>query len=210
MDKLLHIGAKTLSTVCYPLLVPTYLMVAFCAAFSHLLMPLPGVYWLMAVGGTAFFTLLNPLCILWALKGLGRITDMDVSRREDRTIVFAFTLVSVCAWCYYLHHILHVPVFLFWTAVATTVTLVVVALINLRWKISVHLSTMGGALGFTVGMLLYFGVLAPYLICGLLLLSLLLMYARIYLGAHTPAQTVCGFVLGLVATLVPNIILAYV
>jgi len=43
----------------------------------------------------------------------------------------------------------------------------------------------------------------------LLLLSLLLMYARIYLDAHTPLQVVLGFLLGLVFTITPNFIILY-
>ena len=42
-----------------------------------------------------------------------------------------------------------------------------------------------------------------------LVLSLLLMYARIYLKAHTPMQVVCGYLLGLVFTFVPNVIMMY-
>ena len=44
----------------------------------------------------------------------------------------------------------------------------------------------------------------------LMVLALLLMYARIYLNAHTPLQVIAGFLLGLVLTLVPNCLLSYV
>ena len=43
----------------------------------------------------------------------------------------------------------------------------------------------------------------------ILILALLLMYARIYLNAHTPSQVVCGFLLGLIGTFTPTLILTY-
>ena len=45
------------------------------------------------------------------------------------------------------------------------------------------------------------------LIIGILLVSLLLMYARLYLNAHTPMQVVCGYILGLICTFIPNLII---
>jgi membrane-associated phospholipid phosphatase len=34
-----------------------------------------------------------------------------------------------------------------------------------------------------------------------------LMYARLYLNAHTPMQVVCGFLLGLTTTFLPILII---
>jgi beta-lactamase regulating signal transducer with metallopeptidase domain len=43
----------------------------------------------------------------------------------------------------------------------------------------------------------------------ILIVSLLLMYARLYLNAHTPLQVVCGYILGIVCTFTPNLIIYY-
>jgi membrane-associated phospholipid phosphatase len=44
----------------------------------------------------------------------------------------------------------------------------------------------------------------------LMLLSLLLMYARIYLRAHDPLQVIACFLFGLCMTFLPNMIISYV
>jgi membrane-associated phospholipid phosphatase len=193
----------------YPLFTTTYLMVAFCMLYSHYRLPLSTAYWWFAIGGTAFFTFLVPLIILVVMKLQGRITDLDVSKREERLVPFVYAIISFGFWCAYLESVLHVPDFMFWTAICSVLAILLCTLISLRWKISAHLASMGGVVGMTVGYILYFGLNAPYTICGLLLLSLLLMYARIYLRAHTPMQAVAGFLLGLTITLIPNFILLY-
>ena len=199
-----------MSVVLYPLFTPTYLMVAFCGLFSKYLMPLPAQYWWYAIGGTAFFTFLVPLIVLIVMKLQGRISDFDVSDHKQRFIPFLYGIMSFSLWCVYLHSVLKVPTFMFWTAVCSVLALVACMIISPRWKISAHLASMGGVLGMVFGYLFYFGLNAPVTVSLLLLLTLLLMYARIYLNAHTPTQTVCGFLLGLVFTLTPNIILLYV
>jgi len=209
-ETVLHHMAYGLSVLLYPLFTTTYLMVAFCALFSTYMMPLPGVYWAYAIGGTAFFTFLVPIAIILFMKAQGRITDMDVSDRNERLVPFVYAIISFGFWCAYLDSVLKVPSFLFWTAVCSVLALIACALISRKWKISAHLASMGGVVGMVIGMLLYFGINAPVTVSLLLVLSLLLMYARIYLDAHTPAQTVAGFLLGLVFTLTPNIILLYV
>lgn len=203
-------GAYGLSAVLFPLFTPTYLMVVFCGLFSRQMLPLQGKYWLWAVGGTLLFTCVLPFSVLLSMKAQGRISDLDISKKEERLVPLLYAVMFFSVWCAYLNVVLKVPSFLFWTAVCSVLALVTCAIISQRWKISAHLASMGGVVGMIIGYLLYFGLNAPVTVCLLLLLSLLLMYARIYLGAHTPEQTVCGFLLGLVFTLTPNIILLYV
>ena len=209
-DKIVHNLAFGYSVLLYPLFTPTYLMVAFCALFTNLMLPLPAQYWWYAVGGTVFFTFLVPLTILLVMKAQGRVSDLDVSNHHERFVPFLYGIMSFSCWCAYLDILLKVPQFMFWTAVSSVLALIACAIISKWWKISAHLASMGGVVGMSVGYLLYFSLNAPGAVYLLLLLSLLLMYARIYLGAHTPLQTVLGFLLGLVFTLTPNIILLYV
>ncbi len=193
----------------YPLFTPTYLMVTFCVLFNNLRQPLPPQYWWFAIGGTFFFTCLVPLIILIVMKMQGRITDFDISDHRQRLVPLLYAIISFSFWCAYLYSVLKVPDFMFWTAVSSVVALAVCAVISNYWKISAHLASMGGVVGMVLGYLFYFGINAPGTVCGLLLLSLLLMYARIFLEAHTPLQVVLGYLLGLVFTLIPNFIIFY-
>ncbi|MDQ4141322.1 MAG: hypothetical protein M3142_12475, partial [Bacteroidota bacterium] len=70
--------------------------------------------------------------------------------------------------------------------------------ISYFWKISAHSVGMGGALGFII--LLH--TWQPeertlYLVSGTILLSGIVLSARLALNAHTPSQVYTGFLLGL-------------
>ena len=87
--------------------------------------------------------------------------------------------------------------------------LLAVTIINHWWKISAHLTGIGGLLGGICSFALSYSVLPFWLIIIVLLVALILMYARLYLDAHTPMQVVCGFILGLLSTFIPTLIMTY-
>ena len=60
------------------------------------------------------------------------------------------------------------------------------------------------AIGATVT---YYSIIPTSLIITILILSLLVMYARLYLNEHTPMQVIAGYFLGLICTFTPNFII---
>jgi membrane-associated phospholipid phosphatase len=85
----------------------------------------------------------------------------------------------------------------------------VVTITNLKWKISAHLTGIGWLLGGVCSFALYYSTLPLGLVITILTASLILMYARLYLHAHTPLQVVCGLLLGILSTFIPNLIIHY-
>jgi len=201
--------AYGLSVALYPLFMSTYIMVLFCRVFSHAVLPLSAQYQILAISGTLLFTCLLPLGMLLLMIRLGRVKNLDVTDRRERAIPYIYTMGFIGCWCFFLH-LIRMPQYIVWSAVATLVVLVLVMIITLWWKISVHLSSMGGAVAMIIGIMMQCGIYSPRTIVLLLGLSWLLMVARIRLEAHTPAQTVAGFLLGLITVMIPNIIFAYV
>ena len=92
-------------------------------------------------------------------------------------------------------------------AIGATAALLAVTIINQWWKISAHLTAMGGLFGSICSIALAYSTLPTTLLIIVLLISLLLMYARLYLDAHTPMQVICGYLLGIVCTFIPNVVL---
>ncbi len=81
---------------------------------------------------------------------------------------------------------------------AVSVCIGLVTLVTLFWKISAHAVGTGGLLGFLFGIVYSFAameLLYPTLAC--VLATGLLLSARLYLNAHTPAEVGAGFLLGL-------------
>lgn len=209
MSKLLHILSQACSIVLYPMLMPLYGMLLFFTSTQTLLPLLPTAYIVIGIVGTMVLTLLIPIILLLYMWRKGYIDSLHMHDSKQRTTPYIYTLICYCFWAYFLHATLQLPIFMLLVAIGAIVALLIVTIINHWWKISAHLTGIGGLLGGICSFALNYSILPIYLIIIVLLLSLLLMYARLYLNAHTPLQVVCGFLLGLISTSIPTLILTY-
>lgn len=83
-----------------------------------------------------------------------------------------------------------------------TVSIAMVALISLYWKISAHSVGIGGMLGAVLGIVVKFDhTNLLYSLLALILLTGFLISARLKLNAHTPAQVSAGLFLGICISL---------
>lgn len=210
-ERVIHSIAQGLSYVLYPLFVPTYGMVLFCFAFSRQTVALPWAWSLIAISGTFLLTCVLPLTAILLLMKSGQVSSLQIENASERTMPYVYASVGFACWAYLLIRILHAPLSLNMIAVGATVAIIIVALINRRWKISAHLTGFGGLVGgvmsyyISVGVVPSWGAMSAWL-GG----TLILMYARLYLHAHTPAQVAAGWLLGLSCTALPYSIIAYV
>ena len=209
MSKLLHILSQACSIVLYPMLMPLYGMLLFFTSTQTLLPLLPTAYIVIGIVGTMVLTLVIPIILLLYMWRKGYIDSLHMHDSKQRTTPYIYTLICYCFWAYFLHATLQLPIFMLLVAIGAIVALLIVTIINHWWKISAHLTGIGGLLGGICSFALNYSILPIYLIIIVLLLSLLLMYARLYLNAHTPLQVVCGFLLGLTCTSIPTLILTY-
>ena len=191
------------------MLMPLYGMLLFFTSTQTLLPLLPTAYIVIGIVGTMVLTLLIPVILLLYMWRKGYIDSLHMHDSKQRTTPYIYTLICYCFWAYFLHATLQLPIFMLLVAIGAIVALLIVTIINHWWKISAHLTGIGGLLGGICSFALNYSILPIYLIIIALLLSLLLMYARLYLNAHTPLQVVCGFLLGLISTSIPTLILTY-
>lgn len=211
MNLIANIVAQALSILLYPLFIPTYGVALFCYAFSIHVLPLPWVWSLVAVIGTFLFTCILPLSAIGIMIRRGKVKDLEIAEASQRTMPYAYTAVSFAFWCYLLISILKVPVYIAYVAVGATVAIGLIALINRYWKISAHLTALGGLFGGMMAYCLGIGAIPTRGTLALwLALSLLLMFARVRLDAHTPAQVCTGWLMGISCTFIPYCIAHYV
>lgn len=211
MSRILDIVAQALSILLYPLFIPTYGVALFCYAFSMHVLPLPWIWSLIAVIGTFFFTCLLPITAIMILIRRGKVHDLQIAEASQRTMPYLYTAISFGFWCYLMISVLHVPLYLACICVGATVAIGLIALINRYWKISAHLTGIGGLFGGIMAYCLGIGAIPTY---GTLVLwfgiSLVLMYARVRLDAHTPAQVCAGWLMGITCTFIPYCMMLYV
>lgn len=211
MNRLLDIIAKTLSVLLYPLFVPTYGMAIFCYAHSVHIAPLHGAWVLVAVIGTFVLTCLSPLGAIWIMMRRGMVSDLHITAPEERTMPYLCAAVGFAFWSYLMVSVLHAPLFISLVAIGATAAIAIVAVINKWWKISAHLTGFGGLVGGLFSYCLGLGAIPTWGTIALWLsVSLILMWARLRLNAHTPAQVCAGWLLGLICTFIPYCIYCYV
>jgi len=131
--------------------------------------------------------ILTPLLYLVWLVRRGRVTDLDVQLRRQRTGPLVFTLA--CAGVAWLVLVLGAaPSPMVALGGAVLLQLAVIFAITLRWKISVHSAAAAGVSTLIWSLM---GTPLPLLIA-----VPLIAWSRVRLGRHTVAQTVAGALLG--------------
>ena len=137
-----------------------------------------------------FAAVLPTLFITYGIRH-GRWEDRNVGARRPRIVVLAFITASVATGLILLA-VLGAPVLLTGYLAFMLVSVAVLALITMAWKISIHCAVASGSvtiLALTYGPL----VLGGYLLVGLL------GWARVAVRDHTILQALCGAVLGAAA-----------
>lgn len=183
-----------ISFVFQPLLMPAFGITLLL--FSDLALFYPAIWKWIALGGTMLFTTLLPAIPILIMMQKGHINDLYISKKEQRTFPYLFSLLAYTFWTAFLWRVLQLPLFIVSMGFGSTLSILIITLVNIKWKISAHLSGIGGLTG---GVFAYCYVMAlnplPLLIL-MLIISALTALSRIELKAHTPAQTLAGFTVG--------------
>ncbi len=181
--------ARCVSNILAP--VSISLPFVLLVAFYHTSDPLAA---LIYAGITIFFLSIGPLIYILIAVRLGKISDVDVSRRTERAGPFLFNIASVTiGWLVLL--LIHGPKELQTALIITGVSGVVMMVTTLWWKISIHASSLAGAA--TMLTVLYGAVMLPTFV-----LLALVSWSRVVLRRHTIAQVVAGSLLSITISLV--------
>lgn len=203
---LAYILAQVLSMFFYPLFIPTYGIALFCFIAKA-----PMVWTLIAILGTLTFTCLIPLTAIWIMIRSGQVKDIQISNASERTMPYLYTAIGFGFWTFLMSYVLRAPLFLILVCAGATFALGVITWVNRYWKISAHLTGIGGLVGGIVSYHLAAGsAITWHMLLTLMLASLVMMFARLRLNAHTGAQVSAGWLLGLFSTCLPYSIITYV
>jgi membrane-associated phospholipid phosphatase len=142
----------------------------------------------------SFFSGLLPIISLYYLKRVGMIGDLMVNERDERLIPFACVFGSYVLGTAFLW-IFNAPTTMVALMVSYVITSLVMMVITLRWKISIHAAGVAGPSMFLV--LKYNLVLWPFLI-----VTLLVCWSRWRLRVHTIEQVLAGATLSVIVTAV--------
>lgn len=140
-------------------------------------------------------TAVIPALLSYMLWQTGKISSLEMPERKERYAPFFLTLLSYFGGIYLLYK-LPVPRFFGIILTGGAILIAVSFIINLRWKISVHMSGIGGLMGLMYGYALFFHA---KMIMPLIVISVcagFLAMARQVLKAHDASQVYGGFLSG--------------
>lgn len=178
--------ASIISLVLNPALVAA-------VTFLILMWPIPGNQIpLLLLGICVTFGTIIPLMMMQQLSTRGLISDFFISDKEERLKPFAGAIASYIVGSIALLFV-KAPIIVTGLMLCYVGNTVVMMLITLRWKISVHASGIAGpatALVYGLGAwaIVFFILLVP------------VGWARMRLGAHTSWQILAGSLVTIIAT----------
>jgi membrane-associated phospholipid phosphatase len=140
-----------------------------------------------------------PIILVVTMYLLKKINDIHIATREQRNLPFLLTIISfIIGTCL----LWFITGFSWLTVVMASYSIntLVVMLINFKWKISIHATSIGGIVAA-------FTMLGGWMATPLISVIWLVTWARVYLKAHTTGQVLVGSLLGFFFTLIQLIIL---
>jgi hypothetical protein len=188
--------AKIVSVVFHPLFMPLYGLAILMSAptfLRYLPVEAKRILFMVVTINNVFI----PLSLLPFLRYRNIISSYHISDRRERIIPLLTASILYCTTSFIVFRF-QVPFFLKSFIFATSVVAIVLSMINFWWKISIHAAGAGAltatviALAFRMHTPLTFYLLAVILVSGVIL------SARLKLNSHNPAQVWTGFLTGLI------------
>jgi len=186
---------QLISVLLHPLFMPLYATWILLNSGSYLSFavssPMKTVIYMIVL----ITTYILPAISSWFLYQKGVIKSLEMETRTERSLPLFSAIVSYIAGLYLLIKLPLPKIFAVMLS-GGLVVLVTAFLINLRWKISLHMLGIGGLMGLLLGFsgIFHANVLLPVIITALV--SGLLASVRLWRNAHSPAQIYIGFLTG--------------
>ncbi len=188
-------SAKALSITLHPVLMPTYALF-FLLHHSTYFETTTSPYEKSALYSIIILnTLVLPVLISYILLRRGWIHSFEMAKREERVIPYISNAILMVV-AYYMMRSLMLPKIFYLMLLGAAGALVFAIIINLKWKISIHMIGIGAITGTFFGLSNFMMVDLRFPILISLLIAGLLGSARLTLGAHSSLQIYAGFFVG--------------
>lgn len=144
----------------------------------------------------AFSTIVFPAVNILLLKWYGVVKSFSMETRAERNAPFVST-VFFYALGYYMLRKGALPESLFAILMGCMAVLVLIIIINFKWKISAHAAGVFGLIGTVLALFQAHSFGNIVLLSIVVLLGGLAITSRLVLGVHTPAESYSGAAIGL-------------
>jgi hypothetical protein len=187
--------ARYISILLHPVWMPAYTLFLIFHLANYPRFSVAPAFQSALYGIVLLNTIVIPLFITYMLFQRGWIKTFDMEEREERFVPYLANALCLL-FSYFLLKKLQAPHIFSQMMLGAFAAVIFAVIINLRWKISIHMIGIGGLAGVLFGMssLLIVDLKIP--IIATLLVAGILGTARLALQAHHPAQIYAGFAIG--------------
>lgn len=145
----------------------------------------------------ALSTLVIPMVTIFGLRFMGTLKSIHMAELKDRAIPFTVTSIYYILTVYFLYQKKELDPILWQILGVITLAIVVLTMVTLIWKMSAHMTGMGGVIAAVLVMGLKFPNFQPlYPLLGSMVLTGLVATVRLYLNAHKPIEIYVGLIFG--------------
>ncbi len=188
--------ANVVSILFHPLFLPLY-MLAILISAPTVIAYLPLRLKLILLAVIFVNTVLMPALLIVLLWYRKYISSINVEKREERTILLLMTallylITTVMLWR------LNLPGIIKSFIASVTILLFVIAVINLRSKISIHAAGAGAMTAIIILLSTRLQVSLVFLVIPSVAISGLVLHSRLQLNAHKPGEVYWGYLTGAV------------
>ncbi|MDX9940654.1 MAG: hypothetical protein RBS53_00385 [Bacteroidales bacterium] len=188
--------ARFLSVVLHPLLIPTLGVIILFQLNTYLSYSLGPQAKRVILLIVFINSAIAPTLSILLLKRTGMIRDVLLDERSERMIPLMLSAVYFFI-TYYLLRRIALPSLLYFYLIGATILILLTLIITYRWKISIHMVSMGGLTGFLISLALLLQLNLDGLIIAAFFASGLLGTARVKLNAHNLSQVFAGYIMGI-------------
>lgn len=194
--------AQIISFIFHPCFIPCYATLIMFYGLKNsvynLLTP-QETKWRIAVL-VLLFTGIFPALSVVGLIMYKKVSNLYIASQSERTLPYITGAIFYVFFFYFLSDVQ------IWDSLklfilSGGITLIIAVIINFKLKISAHTLSIGGLVGFILGISYLIRLDITFVYSGLILLSGIIAWARLYLKAHQPKEVYFGFFIGLVVQL---------
>jgi membrane-associated phospholipid phosphatase len=187
--------AMAVSVIFQPIFVPLYSLIILFNADTYITYAVQPEVKKFIYLITILNTVILPIGVFYYFYRAKLIETIHMHTAKERSLPFLTTIVFHLS-TFYLFSKAPMPSLFPHLVLGAAISVATAFVINLKWKVSIHMLGMGGIVGTIIGLILRYQIDAIQLVMTLVLLSGIVGYSRLRLDAHTPLQVYVGFILG--------------
>jgi len=189
-----------ISAIFHPLLMPILVLYIIFNLNTYINFSVPPGLRNLLYGLILITTLFLPASIVLWLYRTKKVNDLNINDYQQRRLPYLITAL-LYFFTYWLVAKTPLPFTIQLLILGSCLAVFITMAVNLFWKISAHMVGIGGAAGAILGVSFRLMIDLHFVFCLIILISGLVAFARMQLGAHSQGQVYVGFLAGFMSEL---------